>query len=125
MPTEWAWPVFAAVLVLLLLWERVSASRERQAHRDQVSELLERLHRKERMAHVAARRPVEPEPEPEHPEDRQITEVGPPPPNGHRQDEEVPMSHGLVMDDETEAKYEALRRSGKTPDEIVALLSRG
>lgn len=120
MPTEWAWPVFATVLVLLLMWERLSASRERQAHRDQVSELLERLHRKERMAHVAARRPVEPEP----PEEAPITEVGPPPPNG-RQDEEIPMQHSLTMDEETEAKYEALRRAGRSPEEIVAMLSRG
>ena len=118
MPTELAWPIISLFFACWAIWERAAAWAEARDARDRESELMERLHRKERQRLVAERKPVELEPV--HPP---IMDVGPPP-NGAPQGDHVDDFQMPTMDDENEAMIEQMRNQGLAPEDILRRLSR-
>lgn len=104
-------------LLSFLVLQAILGTRKEARHWDQISELLERLHRKERQRLVADKRPVEPEPQ------EQPMEVGPPPvvgDNGHL-GEDIPLPS---MNDENEAMIEHMQGQGLAREEILRRLSQ-
>lgn len=114
MPSDYAYLILAGILSLLLVWERVSRWFEQRAAWDRMSELMERIHRKDRMDLVATQRPVEAEPV-----ELPMADPGSPPNNGMSADD-APMLP--PMTDETEAWIEQMQKQGLPQGEILRRL---